>query len=103
MRKPDKLYLNGLASVGSVKRLQSLSNLSMKKILMYLETKPSFTKYRSVRLVFPRLKVFVNDIKEIWSVDLAYVDKVAKYNRSVVQNICLKLLIVCQGISGLSH
>ena len=55
----------------------------MKKIKMYLETKPSFSKYRSRRLRFPRLKVVVNDIKEIWSVDLAYVDKLAKYNGGV--------------------
>ena len=48
---------------------------------MYLETKPSFNKYRSRRLKFPWLKVFVNDINEIWSVDLAYDNKVAKYNR----------------------
>ena len=55
----------------------------MKKIKMYPETKPSFNKYRSLRLRFPRLKVVVNDINEIWSVDLAYVDKLAKYNGGV--------------------
>ena len=32
---------------------------------------------------FPRLKVIVKDINEIWSLDLAYVDKLAKYNRDV--------------------
>ena len=83
VRKFDKLYLNGPASFGSAKRLQKLSKLSMKKIKMYLETKPSFNKYRSRCLRFPRLKVVVNDINEIWSVDLAYVDKLAKYNRGV--------------------
>ena len=50
---------------------------------MYLETKPSFNKYRSRRLRFPRLKVVVNDINEIWSFDLAYVGKLAKYNSGV--------------------
>ena len=50
---------------------------------MYLETKPSFTKYRSRRLRFPRLKVIVNDLNEIWFVDLAFVDKLAKYTRGV--------------------
>ena len=52
----------------------------MKKVKMYLETKPSFTKYRSRRLRFPKLKVIVNNLNEIWSVDLAFVDKLAKYN-----------------------
>ena len=47
-----------------------------------METKPSFTKYRSIRLKFPRLKVFVKDINEIWSPDLAHIDKLAKYNRN---------------------
>ena len=75
VRKLDKLYLNGPASFGSLMRLQNLSKLSMTKIKMYLETKPFFNKYRSRRLRFPRLNVFVNDINEVWSVDLAYVDK----------------------------
>ena len=88
VRKLDKLYLNGPASFGSSKSLQNLSTLSMKKIKMYLETKPSFNKYRSSRFTFPRLNVVVNDINEIWSVDLAYVDKLAKNNR------CVKYLLV---------
>ena len=55
----------------------------MKKVNMYMETKPSFTKYRSRRLRFPRLKVILNDLNEIWSVDLAFVDKLANNNRGV--------------------
>ena len=55
----------------------------MTKVKMYLETKPSFTKYRAQWLNFPRLKVIVNDLNEIWSLDLAHVDKLAKYNRDV--------------------
>ena len=79
----DNLYLKGPASFGKAKRLQNLSRLSINKVKMYLETKPSFTKYRSRRLRFPRLKVIVNDLNEIWSVDLAFVDKLAKYNSGV--------------------
>ena len=75
--------MKGPASFGSPKRLKTQSILSFGKFKMYLETKSSFTKYRSIRLRFPRLKVIVKDINEIWSVDLAYVDKLAKYNRSV--------------------
>ena len=78
MRKLDKLYLNGPASFGSAKRLQNLSNSSMKKIKMYLEMEPSFNKCCSGRIMFPRLKFAVNDINEIWSVDLAYVDTTCK-------------------------
>ena len=50
---------------------------------MYLETKPSFPKYRSRCLKFPRFKEIVNDLNEIWSVDLAFFDKLAKYNSGV--------------------
>ena len=83
VKKLDNLYLKGPASFGNAKRLQNLSKLSMKKVKRYLETKPSFTKYRSRRLRFPRLKVIVNDLNEIWSVNLAFVDKLAKYNRGL--------------------
>ena len=79
----DQLYLKGPASFGNPKRLKTQSKLSFGKVKTYLETKSSFTKNRPSRLRFPRLKVIVKDINEIWSVDLAYVDKLAKYNRNV--------------------
>ena len=79
----DRLYSKGPASFRSSKRLQVLSKLPMTKVKMCFETKPSFTKYRAHRLNFPRLKVIVNDLNEIWSLDLAHVDKLAKYNRDV--------------------
>ena len=79
----EQLYLKGPASYGSTKRLHTQSKLPLGKVQPYLETKPSFTKYRSIRLKFPRLKVFVKDINEIWSLDLAHVDKLAKYNRNI--------------------
>ena len=79
----DQLYLKGPASYGSAKRLHTQSKLPLGKVQSYLETKPSFTKYRSILLKFPRLKVFVKDINEIWSLDLAHVDKLAKYNRNI--------------------
>ena len=79
----DQLYLKGLASYGNPTRLKTQSKLLFGKIKTYLETKPSFTKYRPIRLQFPRLKVIVKDINEIWSVDLAYGDKLAKYNRII--------------------
>ena len=79
----EQLYSRGPASFGSSKRLQEHSKLSLAKVKSYLDTKPSFTKYRSIRMQFPRLKVIVKDINEIWSLDLAYVDNLAEYNRDV--------------------
>ena len=73
----------GPASFGSPKRLQTNSNLKLAKIRSYQETKPSFTKYHSIRLKFRRLKVIVKDINRVWSLDLTHVDKLADYNRNV--------------------
>ena len=58
--------------------------MSMAEVRSHLETKPCFTKYRSNRLNFPRLRVIVMDINEFWSLDLARVDKLAKYNRDTL-------------------
>ena len=63
--------------------LHAQSKISMAKVRSYLESKPSFTKYRSIRSRFPRLKVIVKNINEIWSLDLAHVDKHAQYNWDV--------------------
>ena len=91
----EQLYSRGPASFGSSKRLQKHSKMSLAKVKSYLDTKPSFTKYRSHRMQFPRLKVIVKDINEIWSLDLAYVENLAKYNRDV--KYLLVALIVCHG------
>ena len=79
----EQLYSKGPASFGRSKRLKEHSKLSLAEVKSYLDTKPSFTKYRSIRKQFPRLKVIVKDINENWSLDLAYVDNLAKYNRDV--------------------
>ena len=79
----DRRYSKGPASFGISKRLQDLSKLPMTKVKLYSETKPSLTKYRAQRLNFPRLKVIVKDLNEIWSLDLSHVDKLAKYNCDV--------------------
>ena len=50
---------------------------------MFLESKSAHTKYGHYRRKFKRLKVIAYDINEIWSADLAYVDKLAKYNRGI--------------------
>ena len=79
----EQIYSKDPASFGSPKRLQTNCNLKLAKIKSYLETKPSFTKYHSIRLKFPRLKVIVKDINKFLSLDLTHVDKLADYNRNV--------------------
>ena len=41
------------------------------------------TKYRTPRKKFLRLKVQAYRTNEIWSIDVAYMDKIAKFNNSV--------------------
>jgi len=82
-KKLSKLYTTGIAAYGSVQRLQQQSGLSRSKVLSFLHSKATYTKYRGVRKKFPRLKVIAFRINEIWSLDLAYVDKLSKYNKDV--------------------
>ncbi len=48
-----------------------------------MQSVDAHTEYGTYRSKFPRLKVLTYDINEIWSMDLAFVDKLAKYNRGV--------------------
>ena len=54
-----------------------------KKIEKFLQSKNSYTKYRQFRKNFPRLKVVAHRINEIWSIGVAYMDKIAKHNNGV--------------------
>ena len=81
--KLEKLYKKGPAAYGSVSNLQKASSLSRVKVETFLQSKNSHTKYRQYRRRFPRLKVIAYDINEIWSIDLAYVDKLANYNNGI--------------------
>ena len=50
---------------------------------LFLEVKNAHTKHKKYWKRFPTLKVIAYDINEIWSLDLAYVDKLAKENKDV--------------------
>ena len=78
-----KLYAQGPAAYGSVKSLQQASGQSRKKVTRFLQAQNAYTKYRSPRKKFQRLKVIALRINEIWSMDLAYVDKLSNYNKDV--------------------
>ena len=82
-KKLKILYTKGPAEFDSVKNLTNASQLSPKKVKTFLRSQSSHTKYGLFRKTYSRLKLIVNDINEIWSLDLAYVDKLAKSNRGV--------------------
>ena len=59
-------------------------NLSVWKVRQFLHSKPSYTKFILATGKFKRLKAFARFKKEIWCMDLAYVDKLAKDNKGVI-------------------
>ena len=81
VKRLDKLYTKGSAAFGSIANLDKTSVLSPERVLHYLQSKSPYTKYKHFRKIFLRLKVVSYRINEIWSVDLAYMVKMAKYNK----------------------
>ena len=81
--KLEKMYTSGPAAYGSARNLQATSKMPKAKIDTFLQQKDAHTKYRQIQRKFPRLKVIAYEINEIWSIDVAYVDKLAKYNNGV--------------------
>ena len=77
------MYTKGGAAFGSIANLKKASGFTRGKIVRYLQSKAPYTKYRQFRENFPRLKAVAYRINEIWSVDVAYMDKVAQHNNGV--------------------
>ena len=76
-------YTRGPAAYGSIKNLQKSPKLKPSKVKFFLEGKIAHTKHKKYRKRFPTLKIIAYDINEIWSLDLAYVNKLAKENNDV--------------------
>ena len=81
--KLEKMFTSGPAAYESARNLQATSKMPKAKIDTFLQQKDAHTKYRQIQRKFPRLKVIAYEINEIWSIDVAYVDKLAKYNNGV--------------------
>ena len=82
-QKLRKLYTQGGAAYGSVHNLVKASNLSVSNLRQLWPSKLSYTKFTLATRKFKRLKAFARFKNEIWSMDLAYVDKLAKDNNGV--------------------
>ena len=71
-------------SIQKRKKSTKCINLKPSKVKLFLECQNAHhTKDKKYRKTFPTLKVFAYDINEIWSLDLAYVDTLAKENKDV--------------------
>ena len=82
-QKVQRLYTESGAAYGSVRKLVKASNLSVSKMIQFLHSKPSYRKFTLATRKFKRKKAFTRFKNEIWCMDLAYVDKLAKDNNGV--------------------
>ena len=82
-QKLQRLYTQGGTAYGSVRNLVKASILSVSKVRQFLHSKPSYTKFTLATRIFKRMKAFARFKNEIWCMDLAYVDKLAKDNNGV--------------------
>ena len=80
-QKLQRLYTQGAAAYGSVRNLAKASRLPVSKVRQFLHSKDSYTKFTLAAQKFKRMRAFARFKIEIWCMDLAYVDKLAKeYN-----------------------
>ena len=91
-QKLQRLYTQGAAAYGSVRNLTKASRLPVSKVRQFLHSKDSYTKLTLAARKFKRMRAFARFRSEIWCMDLAYVDKLAKENNGV------KYLLVCQDL-----
>ena len=82
-QKLQRLHTQGDAAYGSVRNLVKASNLSVSKVRQFLHSKHSYTKFTLATRKFERMKAFFRFKNEIWCMDLALVDKLAKDINSV--------------------
>ena len=82
-QKLQRLYTQGAAAYGSVRNLAKASRLPVSKVRQFLHSKHSCTKFTLAARKFKRMRAFAIFRNEIWCMDLAYVDKLAKENNGV--------------------
>ena len=79
----QKLYTQGAAAYGSVRNLAKASRLPVSKVRQFLHSKASYTKFTLATQKFKKMRAFTRFRNEIWCIDLAYVDKLAKEKNGV--------------------
>ena len=82
-QKLQTLYTQGGAAYGSVRNLVKASNVSVSKVRQFLHSKLSFTKLTLPTRKIKRMRAIARFKNDIWFLDLAYVDKLAKDNNGV--------------------
>lgn len=75
-----KLYREGKAAYGSISNLSKASKLPHDKVEKFLQSKNAYTKYKQYNRKIERLSAKSRFINDIWSMDLAQVDKLSPWN-----------------------
>ena len=82
-QKLQRFYTQGFAAYGSVRNLAKAAKLSPSKVREFLYSNTSYTRLTQATRKFKRMGAFARLKGEIWCMDLAYVDKLAKDNIGV--------------------
>ena len=82
-QKLQRLYTQGFAAYGSVRNLAKAAKLSPLKVREVLHSKTSYTRFTQATRKFKKMRAFARFKNEIWCMDQAYVDKLAKDNNGV--------------------
>ena len=85
LEKLYRLYTQGIAAYGSLRNLVKTSSLPVSKLRHFLHSKPSYKKFLLATRKLKRMKALSKFQNEIWRVNLAHVDKLAKDNNGVKQ------------------
>ena len=77
-QKLQRLYTQGAAAYGSVRNFGKASRLAVSKVRQFLHSKDSYTKTTLATRNVTRMRAFARFRNEIWCMDLAHVDNLAK-------------------------
>ena len=79
----QRLYTQGAAAYSSVRNLAKASRLPASKFRNFLNSKASYRNITLEARKFKRMRAFARFRNEIWCMNLAFVDKLAKENNGV--------------------
>ena len=82
-QKLQTLYKQGAAVCGFVRNSAKASRLPVSKVRQFLHSKASYTKFTLATRNFKRMRAFASCRKEIWCMNLAHVDELARENNGV--------------------
>ena len=79
----QRVYTQGAVAYGSIRNLAKASRLPVSKVRHFLHSKACYTKFTLATRKFMRMRAFALFRKEVWCMDLAYVNKLAKEKNGV--------------------